>query len=208
VCCLDEGESIRDMVLRTSFKVIVLSLALLMIIPFERRADGSGGMTLEQYKNAEILNEVSRKKIIAGFWNFGFPVSACVYGYIFTNDGKFIYFNDKESGYKGTSGIWKETNYRLYVKPEKDLFFGSESSYALRSSYKDWILVSDLRSYDWYWYPAQEDDSSYPPSISIKIFKDGMITHYVQRYFKLTDSSSVKKNHAHIIDLFEKTIIQ
>ncbi|NLW47458.1 MAG: hypothetical protein GXY86_08995, partial [Firmicutes bacterium] len=113
----------REMGFRRSFKVILLSLALLMIISFERRVDGSGGITLEQYKNAEILNAVSRKNIIAGFWNFGFPVSACEYGYIFTNDGEFIYFNDKESGYKGTSGVWKETNYRLYVKPEKDLFF-------------------------------------------------------------------------------------
>jgi hypothetical protein len=121
-------ESMRDIGLRTPFKVILLSLVLLVIILFERKADGSGGITLEQYKNAEILNEISRKKIIAGFWNFGFPVSACEYGYIFTNDGKFIYFNDKESGYKGTSGVWKETNYRLYVKPDKDLFLRSEGS--------------------------------------------------------------------------------
>lgn len=54
VCRPGGEDSMRDMGLKVSFKVILLSLTLLMIIPFERRADGSGGITFEQYKNAEI----------------------------------------------------------------------------------------------------------------------------------------------------------
>jgi hypothetical protein len=142
---------------------------------------------IQLYKNASIVFDEERENILLGFWNFGFPVSSGKYGYVFLGTGEFIYFNASAEGenvYYGTYGKWKEKDYRLYLLPIKDfLYKNDESYYAIQSQYQDWQLVSDLRSYDCYWYPSDKDNDNYPSSISIKIF----------RYFKMGSHKEFEK---------------
>lgn len=151
----------------------------------------------------------AQDNILLGFWNFGFPASSGTWGYVFLDDGRFIYYDaSQEEGYYGTIGKWKEEKNRVYLFPEKDLVSKGDNFYALKSKYTAWQLVSDLRSVNYYWYPSEKDDSGYPPSISIKIFKDREITHYVKNYFKFYGLESVNKNDIKLIKLFEQTAIK
>lgn len=149
------------------------------------------------YKNVSVIFDKERENILLGFWNFGFPVSSGKYGYVFLDTSEFIYFNASAEGenvYYGTYGKWKEKDYRLYLLPLKDfLCKNDEGYYAIQSQYQDWQLVSDLRSYDCYWYPSDKYNDNYPSSISIKIFRNRKITNYVQRYFKMGSHKEFEK---------------
>lgn len=160
------------------------------------------------YKNVSIIIDDEQNNILLGFWNFGFPVNSGKYGYVFLDTGEFIYFNGSAEGnnaYYGTYGKWKKKNYRLYLLPEKDFLCKDDGSYyAIQSQYKDWQLVSDLRSYDCYWYPTEKDNNYYPGSISIRIFKDCKISNYVQRYFK----TGPQKEFGNLIHSFREMKIE
>lgn len=152
---------------------------------------------------------LAQSNILLGFWNFGFPASSGTWGYIFLDDGRFIYYDaSQEEGYFGTIGKWKVEKNRVYLLPDKDLMSKEDNFYALKSTYVDWQLVSDLRSINNYWYPSEKDSPEYPSSISIKVFKDREITHYVQNYFKFYGMEGVKKNDPKLIKIFEQTAIK
>ena len=152
---------------------------------------------------------IAQSNILLGFWNFSFPISSRTWGYLFLEDGRFIYYDASQvEGYYGTLGKWKELKNRVYLLPEKDLMNNNNSYYALKSSYQDWQLVTDLRSVNNYWYSSDKDDSGYPPSLSIKIFKDRKITPYVRNYCKLYNLEGVKKQNEDLIRLFEETVIK
>lgn len=152
---------------------------------------------------------LAQSNILLGFWNFGFPVSSGTWGYIFQDDGMFIYYdNSQDEGYFGTLGKWKELKNRIHLLPEKDLIRNNNGYYALKSVYQDWQLVADLRSINNFWYPSEKDNLQYPPALSIKIFKDRKITHYVRNHFKLYDLERAREQNKNIIKLFSETSIR
>lgn len=99
------------------------------------------------------------KAYLTGFWCNRFPASDYSSGYIFNDDGNYIYFSPLpitiNSLYYGNSGRWRVRNHTLEIKRDK-VYLWSEnpnSAYIKDNILRyfidqtDWISICDLTTY-------------------------------------------------------------
>lgn len=163
-----------------------------------------------EYNNFEIVDGNKRYEIILGFWNNSYPAVTGEDGYIFQPDGRFIYFiyyGDQLNGYSMiTVGAWKEKDFQLWLQPQHQI--SNESGEFIVSKVDEpWSYVSDLRSYNYYWFPNQETHAI-PPAISIRYFEQGKLTPFVRNHMKFFDYKTTRKKFPSVFEVVESRLGQ
>jgi hypothetical protein len=154
-----------------------------------------------EYKNVEIFN-TNVEKLVVGFWNATYPVPSIKSGFEFSADYKFKYTvpGSDKSKFAGTSGKWKIKDYRLYVQPEINYFWtdfwapaggmglmpGKDNKIKTNKiNNSEWIYICDIRSYNYYCFPFEEEYEILPPMLMIRLFVEGNIA-YVWTFYKVS----------------------
>lgn len=176
--------------------------------------------------NSYSLAQNQKYSYIIGFWSDKFPVSDSVYGYVFFNDNKFLYYDENlyniKTRYSGSTGKWKIENNKICIFPENDYFWkndwvqdnniydpGDSNSLNKVDSIKKWTIIGDIRSYTENKFYIENNKKVFlkPANLFLKPIINGKIMDYQyseRSYWKLYDNPLQSRDVKRIKEEYEK----
>lgn len=158
--------------------------------------------------NFLCIAEVSlNRDIIIGQWVDEYPVPDLVYGYIFFEDGTYVYYDERPYNlkykYDGSMGEWKLEGNKIMIYPEKELYWKNDwvedkalgylvsgefnSLYAIKGS-QTWQIIGDIRLYTeakaYQKEDKHDDDYSKPANLMLYFIMIGQIVKRPRPYWQ------------------------